>query len=248
MNIGVIGLGETGRELTARLLRATAHDLFVYDPDGRDCPGEVRRCATAAQVCDECGVLFLALDSESDQLALLNGVRPFFRKGSAVVDLTQISPALAHKNANAFRRFDVGYLDCGIFSKSGGLKEPFLFFVGGSGGLFQSLGALLRCIAPDCRYMGPAGRGQAVRLFCRALTAKLQGQVEDSVRLAASFGIPREAYLSALLELPEIGNPLGALGGGAAAFSAEALEQDERIVDEMARRAGLRPREIRRKP
>lgn len=236
MQLGVIGLGETGQELVERLLRCTCHDLYVYDPDNRLPAASVHVCDTAAQVFDACDVLFLALESAADQLALLNGVCEFLHSGSLVADLTPVSPAQAHKNANACRRAGIGYLDCGIFSPGGSLKEPFLCFVGGNGDVFARLCPLLRCFAPDCRHMGPSGRGQAVRMVCLSLAAGLERELERAAGLASELGIRRDHFLDAIGGFETVARPLAAIGGGEPAFSPAELEQGERVTVEIDRR------------
>lgn len=237
MKIGVIGLGETGMEIVSRLLRRTCHDLYVYDPDGRPCRKTVRLCNTAAQVCDACGVVFLALDTQSDQLALLNGVSGFLRPGSMVADFTPVSPAQAHKNANIFRRAEIGYLDCGVFSPGGQIAEPFICFVGGGGETFSRLNPLLRCVAPDCRHMGPSGRGQAVRMLCLSLAAGIERELENAAGLAGSLGIRRDYFMDSIRLFESVAQPLAALTGDAPAFSAGELEEGDRISGEIGRRA-----------
>lgn len=237
MNIGVIGLGAVGLEIVSRLLRRTCHDLYVYDPDGRACGKTVRTCSTAAQVCDTCKILFLALDSQPEQLALLNGICEFLHPGSLVADFTLTSPAQAHKNANACRRAEIAYLDCGVFSPGGRLREPFLCFVGGSGEAFSRLCPLLRCIAPDCRHMGPSGRGQAVRMLCLSLSAGLERELEKTVALAGALGLRRDYFLDSIAILESVAQPLAALDGASPAFDPEELTQGVRVTDEMERRA-----------
>lgn len=236
MRLGVIGLGETGRELAARLLQCTCHDLYVYDPEGRRPSLTARFCETAAEVCDACGILFLALESADVQVALLNGVCEFLRAGSMVADLTPVSPAQAHKNANACRRAGIGYLDCGIFSPGGRLSEPFLCFVGGSGDVFAHLCPLLRCFAPDCRHMGPSGRGQALRMVCLSLAAGLERELEQAAALAGKLGVRRDYFFQSMAAFEAVARPLAALEGGEPAFSAAELEQGQRVAGEIGRR------------
>ncbi len=237
MKIGVIGLGDTGQEVVARLLRRTCHDLYVYDPDHKACQKSVYYCETAAEVCDTCGVLFLALSSASDELALFNGVSSFFHPGSIIVDFTPLSPAQAHQNGNAFRRVRIGYLDCGIFAPNEQLTEHFLCFVGGNGKIFSRIYPLLRCIAPNCRHMGPAGRGQATRILCLSLAANLQHQIEQSVQLAETMGIGRDYFLDCIGGFDEIARPFAAISGNEPAFPLEELRQGEQIAGEMIQRA-----------
>ena len=71
MKIGVIGLGDTGQEVVARLLRRTCHDLYVYDPDHKACRKSVYYCDTAAEVCGNCGLTGSALFSIPAALLLI---------------------------------------------------------------------------------------------------------------------------------------------------------------------------------
>lgn len=233
LKIGVIGLGAVGVQLVSRLLGRTCGDLYVYDPDRRSCAKAAIVCETAAQVCDACAIVFVALESTSDHLALLNGVCEFLHPGSAVVDFTPLSPAQAHQNANVFRRAQIDYLDCAIFSPDTDLDSPFLCFVGGSGAVFSRLCPLLRCIAPDCRHMGPAGRGHAARMLCLSLAAGLERELTHTAELAEQIGIERAYFLDALTDFSIIARPLAALAGEPPAFLPETLKQGERIAQEM---------------
>lgn len=236
MEIGVIGLGRDGMAALDSLLDKTVHNLCVYDPDGRACHRAVTVCRTAAELCDRCGIVILALERASDLTALCNGIAGFLREGQLFIDLTDTSPALAHTVANGMRRRGARYLDCGIFGTDG-LRAPFILFAGGSGEAFAAAQPIIRCFAPDCRYLGPAGRGRAGRLFCRALTARLQDCVQESAASAELFGIDPDYFLDSLGRFAEIADPLGALGGGEPTFSPRELARDAALVREMERRA-----------
>lgn len=79
-----------------------------------------------------------------------------------------------------------------------------------------------------------------MRVICRALAAQLMRGVGEAAALAASFGVGREAFTSALAAFERIGRPgLAELGGGLPGFSAGELAEDAALASEMARRAGL---------
>ena len=180
----------------------------------------------------------IALAAPAELTALCNAVSSFLHTGQIIIDLTDTSPALAHSIANRMRRFDVSYLDCGIFGRNG-LTEPFSMFVGGNGESFSAVQSLIRCFAPECRYVGPSGRGQAMRIICRALASKLMCSIKDMEALAASFGVGRSAFIDLLGSFEEIAVPLAELEGKIPPFDYKELLRDAFLVDEMARRAGL---------
>ena len=237
MKIGIIGLDATGRTVAGHLLGKTAHDIYSYDPDGRRY-GTIYRCDTAAEVFDQCERIVLALTAPMELTALCNAVSSFLHPGQILIDLTDTSPALAHSIANGMRRFGVSYLDCGVFGRNG-LTEPFSMFVGGGGESFAAVQPLICCFAPDCRYVGPSGRGQAMRIICRALAAKLMRSIKDTEALAASLGIGRTAFVELLGPFTEIAMPLAELEGKISPFTNEELSHDAALAAEMARRAGL---------
>lgn len=63
--------------------------------------------------------------------------------------------------------------------------------------------------------------------------------VGEAAALAASFGVGREAFISALAAFERVADPLAELGGGLPGFSAGELAEDAALASEMARRAGL---------
>ncbi|MEY8360404.1 NAD(P)-binding domain-containing protein [Anaerotruncus colihominis] len=237
MKIGVIGLDTAGCIIAGHLLAKTAHDICTYDPDGRRC-GTIVWCSAAAELFDQCERIVIALTTPAELTALCNAVSSFLHTGQIIIDLTDTSPALAHSIANGMRRFGVSYLDCGVFGSSG-LTEPFSVFVGGNGESFSAVQSLIRCFAPGCRYVGPSGRGQAMRIICRALASKLMCSIKDMEALAASFGISRPAFINLLGSFEEIAAPLAELEGKIPPFDRKELLRDAALADEMARRAGL---------
>ena len=144
MEIGVIGLGGNGRAVVGQLLEKTARNLSVYDPDGRSVRRAVNVCATAAELCDRCDRIVVALDASADLTRLCNSIAPFVRPGQIFIDLTDTSPALAHAAANGMRRLGAAYIDCGVFGREG-LDGPFILFAGGDSEAFAA--ALQRLIA-----------------------------------------------------------------------------------------------------
>ncbi|MEY8438606.1 NAD(P)-binding domain-containing protein [Anaerotruncus colihominis] len=237
MKIGVVGLDAAGCIIAGHLLAKTAHDICTYDPDGRRC-GTIVWCSAAAELFDQCERIVIALTTPAELTALCNAVSSFLHTGQIIIDLTDTSPALAHSIANGMRRFGVSYLDCGVFGSSG-LTEPFSVFVGGNGESFSAVQSLIRCFAPGCRYVGPSGRGQAMRIICRALASKLMCSIKDMEALAASFGISRPAFINLLGSFEEIAAPLAELEGKIPPFDRKELLRDAALADEMARRAGL---------
>lgn len=236
LEIGIIGLGRDGKIVLRHLLQKTVEDLAVYDPDGRTTRHPVRNYDTAAELCDHCETVILALETASDLTALCNGIAPYLHPGQLFIDLTPASPALAHAVSNGMRRHGVRYIECGIYGREG-LEQPFLLFAGGSGEAFSAALPLLRCFAPDCRHLGPAGRGKAGRLLCRALDDSLQKAVAEIGDTASMLGIGRERFLDSLGGFSGIADPLAALGGGSPVFPRELLAADTDMVSQMRQRA-----------
>lgn len=155
MEIGVIGWAVTAARSSDSCLEKTARNLSVYDPDGRSVRRAVNVCATAAELCDRCDRIVVALDASADLTRLCNSIAPFVRPGQIFIDLTDTSPALAHAAANGMRRLGAAYIDCGVFGREG-LDGPFILFAGGDSEAFAAALPLIRCFAPDCHYAGPA--------------------------------------------------------------------------------------------
>ena len=91
LEIGIIGLGRDGKIVLRHLLQKTVEDLAVYDPDGRTTRHPVRNYDTAAELCDHCETVILALETASDLTALCNGIAPYLHPGQLFIDLTPAS-------------------------------------------------------------------------------------------------------------------------------------------------------------
>lgn len=240
MDVGVIGLGRDGCFVVRELLAKTAYNVFAYDPDGRRGAEQAYACRSAAEVCERCEIIVVALESATELTHLYNAVAAFISEDQIFVDLTPTSPSFAHDLANNMRRVcKARYIDCGVFG-AGGMREPFIMFAGGNSKAFSRARPLIRCFAPDCRYMGVSGRGRAARLICSSLAMQLQSGIEEATELAQSFGIDKRYFLDSLADFERIADPLAPLSGESAAFSREELHDDAQLAAEMARRAGLR--------
>lgn len=232
MQIGVIGLNANGQLVIDSLLSKTDESIYVYDAEGRTCPKNVTVCETAVQLCEKCDLIITALHTPAELANLFEQLSSSIRKGQVWIDLTEISPALAHKIASGMAARQANYLDCGIFGRNG-LAQPFIMFVGGANNVFAAVQPFLLCFAQECYYMGPSGRGQAMRIFCRSMSGRILDCLEDTSELAQAFGIERSYFFSTLGRFHQIADPLGELGGGRPGFFRKELENDVQMAKQM---------------
>jgi len=186
MKIGFIGLGNMGSEL-ARHLVAAGHSLFTFARGERSRANAARLGlvvrSSPAEVAQASEVVFTMVTAGADvELVTLGpeGIVQGAAAGSAVVDLSTISPTIARDIGRRLKERGIEMLDVPV---SGGIPAAkaasLTMFVGGETAVFERVRPLLERVGKSIFHMGPLGTGQVTKLANQiAQLACLQGTAE----------------------------------------------------------------------
>lgn len=238
MNVGIIGLGQAGARIVQELLHKTAHDLFVYDPDGRRTDANTTACSSAAQVLDCCETVVLSFSRPGDLTTFCNTCAGFVRKGQLLIDVTDTSPALAHAVEKGMYRLGAHYVDCGLFGAPD-LSGPFLLYAGGRLPSFVMAQPLLRCIAQEVFFMGAPGKGRAARMVCGALAADVHKSITSAQTLSSALGLEAYGFADTLAHFSKIARPFAELEGAPPVLPAEQLARDKKLAAHLRHRLDM---------
>jgi 3-hydroxyisobutyrate dehydrogenase len=186
MIAGVVGLGRMGAGIAARLADAGvlggAWDLRLPEA----VPGPVMPVGQMAQVCE---VLLFAVPTTADVRAALAGVE--VPVGRVVVDLTTSDPLDGAALAADLAAVSVGYLDAAMTGGAQGAAEGTLsLMIGGEAEVLARVRPVLERFASHLFHLGPAGRGQAMKLVHNAILHATYLATCEGLRLAERAGIP----------------------------------------------------------
>lgn len=204
-NIGFVGLGIMGKPMSKNLLRA-GHKLVVYDivpalADALVAEGAARG-ASCAEVASHSEVVITMLpDGPEVEQAILGpgGVLEGIRPGTAVVDMSSISPLVAQKVAAACAAQGVPFLDAPV---SGGepkaIDGTLAIMVGGDQGVFQKLAPILEKMGSSVILTGPVGAGNVTKLANQIMVACNIAAMGEALVLAAKAGLDPEVVFNAV--------------------------------------------------
>jgi len=162
MQLGMIGLGRMGGNMTARL-EQSGHDVRTYDPnvpstadslaelrDQLDTPRAFWMMVRAGQITDDTFHALLELADPGD--AIVDGGNSNFRDSQ-------------RRSAEARDR-GVHFVDAGVSGGIWGLKAGYCLMVGGDDEPVSRLEPIFLDLAPDDGYahVGPAGAGHFVKM------------------------------------------------------------------------------------
>jgi 6-phosphogluconate dehydrogenase len=174
MELGMIGLGRMGANMTRRLI-AGGHRLVVYDRD----PSAVAAMAAEGAVGVESleavpgklsapravWIMVPSGDPVDQTIAALCG---FLQQGDILIDGGNSNYNDSMRRAASVRQKGLEFLDVGTSGGIWGLKEGYSLMIGGSSGAVERLRPVFETLAPATNRgwarMGPSGAGHFAKM------------------------------------------------------------------------------------
>ena len=208
--VGFIGLGTMGAAMAANLARAgfavTAWNRTPNRAPELDAIG-VERAATPADVARSADAIVVCVSDTPDVAEVLlgpDGVAEGVRPGTLVIDCSTISPGATRGFAAELAAHDVALIDAPVSGGSEGAQKATLtIFVGGEAADVERARPILSALGKTITHVGPIGSGQAVKAVNQVILAGTYLGVAEGIVLALKAGL-------------DVGQVVGALGGGAA--------------------------------
>ena len=204
-NIGFVGLGIMGGPMCRNLLKA-GHRLMVYDI----VPALVDRVVesgaspgvSAREVAEKSEIVFTMLpDGPEVEQAVLGaaGVLEGARPGSAIVDMSSISPLVAQKVGAACEAKGVRFLDAPV---SGGepkaIDGTLSIMVGGDEAVFNEMAPVLQAMGSSVTLTGPVGAGNVTKLANQIIVACNIAAMSEALVLATRAGLDPNVVFNAI--------------------------------------------------
>jgi 3-hydroxyisobutyrate dehydrogenase-like beta-hydroxyacid dehydrogenase len=249
--VGVVGLGNMGGVLAARLARGGPVAGFDPDDERRAAAAEegVELADDAAGVAAAAEVVVLSLPRPDISRAVLDEVLPALGdRGGLVVEASTIGPADARAAHAAAAAAGAGYVDAAILSGVEQVRDgTSAFLVGGEPGDVERAEPVLRRICERVMRFGGPGAGMAAKVINNAVAHAEMVVLCEAAALAAAEGISIDD-LCTLLEQDDAGvkRPLsGRLAGRVrerrydGGMPTEAARKDSALALDMARAGGV---------
>ena len=196
MKLGFIGLGVMGRPMALNLMKH-GHEMGVYArrPEaaaplveaGAQCYASPRELAARSEIV----FTMVTTSSDVEQVALgENGLVEGARRGTIVVDMETISPAVARAVAGRLAAQGIDMLDAPVSGGPAGAQHATLsIMAGGKAHIFERVMPLFECLGKTIVHMGDHGAGQTTKA-CNQLALLVTAEgVAEALTLARVSGL-----------------------------------------------------------
>ena len=194
MQIGMVGLGKMGANMTLRLLRG-GHDVVVYDID----PATVEKTAAegatgAASLTDLVSkletprALWLMLPAGEVTEEAIRELSGRLTPGDVVIDGGNSRYVDSVRRATDLFKNGIAFIDCGTSGGIWGLEEGFCLMIGADSEEFERLEPVFKTLAPPEGYarVGPAGAGHFVKMVHNGIAYGLMQAYAEGFELMRS--------------------------------------------------------------
>jgi 3-hydroxyisobutyrate dehydrogenase-like beta-hydroxyacid dehydrogenase len=175
--IGFIGLGIMGRGMVKNLVEKNfTVTVWNRTPERSEAMKKELAVTVASSpraLVEAADFVLLCVSDTPDVEAVLfgsDGVAEGLRSGTAVVDLSTISPSAAKRFGKKLEEKGVALLDAPVSGGSeGAAKGTLSIMVGGPADQFERVKPILEAIGTRITHMGPSGSGQMTKLLNQVL-------------------------------------------------------------------------------
>jgi len=172
MELGMVGLGRMGFNMTRRLLR-DGHRLVVYDRN----PDTVRSAADEGavgasslaelvQTLKPPRAVWIMVPAGAPVDETIDALLPLMQHDDTIIDGGNSYYKDTQRRAKRVSEAGLHYQDCGTSGGIWGLQEGYCLMIGGEREIFQRLEPIYKTLAPPggYAYMGPSGAGHFVKM------------------------------------------------------------------------------------
>jgi 3-hydroxyisobutyrate dehydrogenase-like beta-hydroxyacid dehydrogenase len=246
--IGIVGLGLLGHALSSRLL-AAGHAVLGYDvlPERAETLARLggQAAASAEEVArraDAVCVVLPTLASVEETILGAAGVAARGKAGSAVIQMSTISPALTERLARGVEGQGSDFLDCPVSGTSAMVaRGEGIIIAGGEPAVFERWRPLLEAMLPRVVHVGPAGHATFVKLVANLLVGVHSLAAAEALTMARKAGLDLGRVLEILTSgaansrMIEVRGPMIAHEDFPPQMKLELFMKDLHLIQEAAR-------------
>jgi 6-phosphogluconate dehydrogenase len=195
MQLGMIGLGRMGANMTLRLLRG-GHEVVVHDRSNdtvnavaKDGAIPAFSLAELAQKLAPPRHAWLMVPAGDPVTETIETLIPLLDAGDAIIDGGNSNYRESIRRSEELAGIGLHFVDCGTSGGIWGLENGYCLMIGGEEDIFRRMEPVFATLAPPDGYawVGPAGAGHFVKMVHNGIEyAMLQSYAEGFELLDAS--------------------------------------------------------------
>jgi 6-phosphogluconate dehydrogenase len=193
MDIGMIGLGRMGANMTQRLLDG-GHRVVVSDLNAEAVAASAKAGAVAASSLADLvaklpqrRAVWMMVPSGAPTQSTVDQLSPLLAKGDVIIDGGNSNYHDSMRRADELRTRGIEYVDAGTSGGVWGLKEGFCLMVGASNDAFACIEPALKTLAPPDGYahVGPNGAGHFTKMVHNGIEYGMMAAYGEGFELLA---------------------------------------------------------------
>jgi 3-hydroxyisobutyrate dehydrogenase-like beta-hydroxyacid dehydrogenase len=196
MDIGFIGIGRMGVRMAGRLL-AAGYKLRVYDLSAEACAPLVARgahlCASPGDAAKEADLVMTCLPGPEEVESALKGPRGVLanaRKGSLLIEMSTIAPALSRALAASAKETGLSYIDAPISNGVDPAETGELtIMIGGDKADYDRAVPALRHLGNRLYHLGPTGSGNFAKIANQIIYLSYVASFCEITRVGREIGV-----------------------------------------------------------
>ncbi len=199
MQLGMIGLGRMGGNMTERLLRG-GHEVVVYAPHAESVERYAKLGATGSASVAELAkklqpprIVWMMVPAGDAVEKTIGILRPLLAEGDVIIDGGNSNFHDTIQRAEALRQHGLQYIDCGTSGGVWGLENGYCLMVGGETRAVLRCEPIFKTLAPahGFAHVGASGAGHYVKMVHNGIEyGLLQAYAEGYEILHASKNFP----------------------------------------------------------
>jgi 6-phosphogluconate dehydrogenase len=193
MDIGMVGLGRMGANMTQRLLdgghRVVVSDLSAHAVATSEAAGAVGAISLPDLVAklQPRRAIWMMVPAGGPVQATIDALVPLLAKGDIIIDGGNSNYHDSMRRAQEVGAHGIDYVDAGTSGGIWGLKEGYCLMVGGTDDAFAHIEPALKTLAPPEGYahVGPAGAGHFVKMVHNGIEYGMMAAYGEGFELLA---------------------------------------------------------------
>jgi 6-phosphogluconate dehydrogenase len=237
MEIGMVGLGKMGANMTTRLLKG-GHSVVAYDRNAENVEAAVGQGAQGIESLDQMAstlsaprAAWVMVPAGEPTEKVITDLAASFEQGDSVIDGGNSNYKDTMRRAEALRGRSIHLVDVGTSGGVWGLTEGYSMMVGGDEDAVERLRPILETLAPGSEEgwgrVGPSGSGHFVKMVHNGIEYGLMQAYAEGFEIMSK----KEQFDLDLHQVAEIWRFGSVVRSWLLDLTAAALEEDATLSD-----------------
>lgn len=248
--ISYLGLGTMGAGMANTLLKS-GYELTVWNRSRKKCEAFAKKGArvakTPADAVQDAEFIFYSLSDDKAVEKVVfgrKGILSAIKAGQIAIDMSTVLPTTTRREAKAFRKKKVGFLDAPVFgSKKEAAEAGLWMLAAGDKKTFEKARPILRKLGETLHYFGAEnGNATSMKLVGNLIVALELEALAEGLVLARKAGINLKTLME-VLKVADFRAPLLVANGEnilqrdfSTSFALKLMLKDAKLIAKFARK------------